>query len=88
MASIAENLQSIIDAKADIKAALIEQGQTPTNEFGTYGDLIRNIKTESNSLIYGIPTFNYLTIPITNFTAMGTIASAIVGIPTFEEIIV
>lgn len=50
MATVAENLQSIIDAKADIKAALIEQGQTPTNEFSTYGNLIRNIQKPAYEL--------------------------------------
>ena len=91
MATIVENLQSIIDAKADIKAALIEQGQSPTNDFSTYGDLVRNIKgkDESKDLICGIPTFNYITVPINNFSVVGTsVVPLIIGIPTFESIVV
>lgn len=51
MATIAENLQAIIDAKADIKAALIEQGQTPTDEFSAYGDLVRAIESGGGTYV-------------------------------------
>ena len=51
MATIAENLQAIIDAKADIKAALIEQGQTPTDEFSAYGNLVRAIESGGGTYV-------------------------------------
>lgn len=43
MATIAENLQSIINAKADIHSAILERGSTPTGGLSTYAEAIRKI---------------------------------------------
>lgn len=41
----ADKLALLKATKADLKAALTEQGQTPSEEFDTYPDLVRSIKT-------------------------------------------
>lgn len=44
MATIAENLQTLIDQKAAIKASLENQGKEPTEELGTYAELIDTLE--------------------------------------------
>ena len=41
--TLIDNLNSIKNSKADIKQALINKGQTPTDVFNTYAGLIENI---------------------------------------------
>lgn len=43
MATIAENIQTIATATADIKDAILEKGGTITGDISTYGDAIRGI---------------------------------------------
>lgn len=44
MATIAENLQTLIDIKADIKAALESQSKEPTDAMGKYAGLIDDLE--------------------------------------------
>lgn len=44
MATIAENLQTLVDHKAAIKAALENQGKEPTEALGTYAGLIDTLE--------------------------------------------
>lgn len=44
MPTIAENLQTLINIKADIKAALESQSKEPTNAMGTYAGLIDGLE--------------------------------------------
>ena len=44
MATIAENLQTLVDEKANIKAALETQGKEPTDELKTYAGLIEGLE--------------------------------------------
>lgn len=46
MATIAENLQTLVDQKAAIKAVLEEKGKDPTDELGTYPTLISELDNE------------------------------------------
>lgn len=46
MATIAENLQTLVDQKAAIKAVLEEKGKNPTDELGTYPTLISELDNE------------------------------------------
>ena len=46
MATIAENLQTLVDQKAAIKSALEEKGKAPTEKLGTYPDLIKELDNE------------------------------------------
>lgn len=46
MATIAENLQTLLDQKAAIKAALENKGKAPTEELGTYAGLIDTLENE------------------------------------------
>ena len=46
MATIAENLQTLVDQKAAIKSALEEKGKAPTDKLGTYPDLIKELDNE------------------------------------------
>lgn len=48
MATIAENLQTLINIKANIKAALENQNKTPTESFATYPDLIDGLENPDN----------------------------------------
>lgn len=43
MGTMAEKLQAIIDSKAAIKAALESKGLTVSEDFSTYGNLIRSL---------------------------------------------
>lgn len=45
MGTTADKLQAVLASKSDIKAALTEKDQSPTDVFSTYADLIRNIET-------------------------------------------
>ena len=45
MGTIADKLNKALENKADIKAALIEKGRTPSDNLSTYGDEIRAIET-------------------------------------------
>lgn len=45
---IADELNKLIQTKADIKQALIDKGQNPTDEFATYSDNIRSIQAGGN----------------------------------------
>jgi len=45
MSTTAEKLNLLLNTKADIKNALIEQGQEVSDVFSTYPDKIRAIKT-------------------------------------------
>jgi hypothetical protein len=52
MSTIADKLNKALANKADIKAALIEKGRTPSDNMSTYGDEIRAIETGgSNSAL-------------------------------------
>lgn len=42
--AIIDQLNKLDSIKADIKSALVEKGQNPTNQFDTYGDNIRAIE--------------------------------------------
>lgn len=46
MGTVADKLALTESTKADIKAALQEKGQSPTDVFSTYGNLVRAIKTD------------------------------------------
>lgn len=46
MATIAENLQILLDQKAAIKAALENKGKAPTEQLGTYAGLIDELENE------------------------------------------
>lgn len=45
MATINEELMKLESTKADIKSALVEKGQNPTDEFSSYAQNIRNIQS-------------------------------------------
>ena len=45
--TLLDNLNSIKNSKADIKQALIDKGQNPTNVFADYAQLIKNIPSGS-----------------------------------------
>lgn len=45
MSTTAEKLNRLLNTKADIKAALVEKGQTASDIFSTYADKIRAIET-------------------------------------------
>lgn len=49
MSTTAEKLNLLLNSKKDIKAAIIEKGQTVTDVFSTYADKIRAIQTGSIS---------------------------------------
>ncbi len=49
MSTIADKLNKALANKADIKAALIEKGRTPSDNMSTYGDEIRAIETGGSS---------------------------------------
>lgn len=49
--STADKLNALVQTKADIKQALIDKGQNPTDVFSTYADDIRAIETGYNSNI-------------------------------------
>lgn len=63
--SIADKLQDLIEAKADMKAALQEKGVTPTGGLSTYADAISKITDTldceviyvPNGINFGIRTF-------------------------------
>ena len=44
MLTISEYLEQLITIKSDIKAAIIEQGQSVGDDFSTYATAIGNIK--------------------------------------------
>ena len=46
MATIAENLQTLVNQKAAIKTALENKGKAPTEELGTYAGLIEELENE------------------------------------------
>lgn len=48
--STADKLNALVQTKADIKQALIDKGQNPSDVFSTYADDIRAIETESAGL--------------------------------------
>lgn len=50
MGTTAEKLQAALNSKNDVQAALEEQGVEVTNEFSTYGELIRNELTSRQVL--------------------------------------
>lgn len=57
MSTIAEQLQDLVEAKSDMKAALIEKGAAPIGGLTTYADAIRGIDTgdviiEGNGIDY------------------------------------
>lgn len=62
MSTIADKLQDLIEAKADMKAALQEKGVTPTGGLSTYADAISQINTGSGKLYLPLGTkFAYTT---------------------------
>ena len=62
VSTIADKLQDLIEAKADMKAALIEKGVTPTGGLSTYADAIMKISTSSQPLYLPLGTkFAYTT---------------------------
>lgn len=61
--TIADNLQTLIDCKADMKAAIEEKGVTVSGGLSTYADAIRSIET-GDATIINVPTgtkFGYST---------------------------
>lgn len=48
---IADELNKLIQTKADIKQALIDKGQNPTDEFASYSDNIKAIQTGGDSAL-------------------------------------
>ena len=48
---IADELNKLIQTKADIKQALIDKGQNPTDEFASYSDNIKAIQTGSDAAL-------------------------------------
>lgn len=52
MATIAENIQTIATATADIKDAILEKGGTITGDITTYGDAIRGIDAIGRRVTY------------------------------------
>ena len=54
--SIATKLAKLKTIKQDIKSALEEKGQTPSNVFSTYANNIRAIETGGTPIAYGALT--------------------------------
>lgn len=59
--SIIDKLNKLDSIKADIKSALVEKGQSPTDQFDTYGDNIRAIESGSGG-DDGVFNWNYYNI--------------------------
>lgn len=57
---IADELNKLIQTKADIKQALIDKGQNPTDEFASYSDNIRSIQSGGGEFAEGT-IFSYST---------------------------
>ena len=54
MSNIADKLQDLVTAKADIKAAIESKGVTPTGGLSTYADAISQIYSTNSKSYIGI----------------------------------
>lgn len=57
--STADKLNALVQTKADIKQALIDKGQNPSDVFSTYADDIRAIETSSSGGVFDFASLGY-----------------------------
>lgn len=86
--TLLDNLNSIKNSKADIKQALIDKGQNPTNVFADYAQLISDIQTGedlSEELFAQEAKLAQLESILDNKTAGGKVKLNIYAQPTEPE---